>query len=620
MKQFLTSVLIILFFSSLSFAQKDTIVVDEYYETGGTEGTLNDAIQAAINDGTVSNTVFKLKTYGTYVLSKAIDLSNQPGATLEIDADPPGTTQETAPPMICWTSDQSVSKIYLFDIAGKLIIKNIWILWADLGGSRYTSTMRIGDSSSVSGGQIEANNVIFDYVQQASSGAIQPYATHFVGDFKNCYFRNCTDNHFRYYSRAVSLPYTQASTYGGLHSDTVSFENCTFANIGYVYMQEKDYYGDNVLFNHCTFYNVVMFPLESGNWYKMYVTNSLFINTFMFGTIPTVDTGGVNGGTIAIAPIDSGALGGGFGFTVPFTEQDRRILFANNDYSLDQWLIDWMGYNSVTGKLSPNACPYSKDKYRNRLTDDIPRPQPMFNSATLTFFDSTNADGSKAFPYMNKANLDSLDPGFINPPINLDSLKIFLNLKWDTNHDTLWAWNTGQYLNGNGGQVWPLKEDLSYTNNTLKTAAMGGFPLGDLYHWWNPAIIPGSEDHYTTWKAQEVVEHTRIYTWHETGIDPGTDDVREVKGPAPSVYKLSQNYPNPFNPTTKIEYSIPKSGYVSLKVYNLLGQVVVTLFSGNQKAGNYITTFDGANLASGVYMYRLQSGNVSITKKFILMK
>ena len=613
MKYFFLIMIITLFIPAASFAQKDTVVVKDYYTTGN-EGTLNDAINAAMQAGTVSNTVFKLEPYGTYVLNAPIDLSSDPGATLEIDADPAGNTQETAPPMICWSSSTSFSKTYLFDIAGKLVLKNIWILWADLGGTRYTSTIRIGDSVSTSGGSIEADNVIFDYVQQASSGAIQPYATHFVGHFNNCYFRNATDDHFRYYSRAVSLPYTQSSSYGGLHTDTLAFENCTFANIGYVYMQEKDYYADNVHFNHCTFYNVVMYPLESGEWWKMSVTNSLFINTFMFGYIPAA--GGAGSGTVSIAPIDTTIFGvdtvAGFGFQVPFTEKDRRVLFANNDYYIEPWLVDWMGWDPQTQTLNPNASPYSKTQYQNRHSDNIPLPQPYFDNITKLYFDSTNSDGSKAWPYFNAANLDSLNPGFVNPPINSDSLKTFLNYKWDTNADILWAWNVGQYLNGSGGQVWPLKEDMSYSNDTLKTAAMGDFPMGDLYHWW-PA-------QYTQWKAQQGSEQDRINSWLATGKDPNATAVANLHDNTPTKYLLSQNYPNPFNPTTQIRYAIPKAGYVTLRVFNALGQEVATLFKGQQNAGNHIVTFNGTALTSGIYFYQLQAGNVSITKKLILMK
>lgn len=89
---------------------------------------------------------------------------------------------------------------------------------------------------------------------------------------------------------------------------------------------------------------------------------------------------------------------------------------------------------------------------------------------------------------------------------------------------------------------------------------------------------------------------------------------------SPTAYAIAQNYPNPFNPTSHIEYSVPKSGHVSLKVFNTLGEEVATIFDGEQLTGKYIATFEGKGLPSGVYFYRLQSGGVSLTQKLVLMK
>lgn len=98
-----------------------------------------------------------------------------------------------------------------------------------------------------------------------------------------------------------------------------------------------------------------------------------------------------------------------------------------------------------------------------------------------------------------------------------------------------------------------------------------------------------------------------------------TTSVKERQS-LPENYTLSQNYPNPFNPTTTINYTIPKSSFVSLKVYNVLGQVVATLYQGYQKAGSYKFDFNAAGLSSGVYLYRLQANGYVQTKKMILMK
>ena len=104
------------------------------------------------------------------------------------------------------------------------------------------------------------------------------------------------------------------------------------------------------------------------------------------------------------------------------------------------------------------------------------------------------------------------------------------------------------------------------------------------------------------------------------GLVKTSSDVQKAGGSIPKTFQLDQNYPNPFNPNTQIEYSVPVTGHVSLKVFKMTGQEVATLFDGVRHAGNYVATFDGTVLASGVYFYQLKSGSVSITKKFALIK
>lgn len=96
--------------------------------------------------------------------------------------------------------------------------------------------------------------------------------------------------------------------------------------------------------------------------------------------------------------------------------------------------------------------------------------------------------------------------------------------------------------------------------------------------------------------------------------------VVEVLNSKPSTLNLSQNYPNPFNPSTVIKYQIPVDARVSIKVYNVLGNVVATLQNGFQTAGEYSVSVDGSNLASGVYFYKIEAGDFSATKKMLLTK
>ena len=99
-----------------------------------------------------------------------------------------------------------------------------------------------------------------------------------------------------------------------------------------------------------------------------------------------------------------------------------------------------------------------------------------------------------------------------------------------------------------------------------------------------------------------------------------TTSVEKLEDLIPARFELEQNYPNPFNPSTKIRYTITEAGLVTIKVYNLLGQEVVTLLNEEQTSGVYEATFNAEQFSSGIYFYTLTAGSFSATKKMILMK
>jgi hypothetical protein len=112
-----------------------------------------------------------------------------------------------------------------------------------------------------------------------------------------------------------------------------------------------------------------------------------------------------------------------------------------------------------------------------------------------------------------------------------------------------------------------------------------------------------------------------------TGIDTNTIDytpknvgvVQSILQP-PMKYMLSQNYPNPFNPSTTIEFSLPNQAMVTLKVYDVLGSEVAALVNEVMPVGNHRVTFNGADLTSGVYFYKLNNGQQVLTNKMMLVK
>jgi hypothetical protein len=103
-------------------------------------------------------------------------------------------------------------------------------------------------------------------------------------------------------------------------------------------------------------------------------------------------------------------------------------------------------------------------------------------------------------------------------------------------------------------------------------------------------------------------------------IPPQTDVASDKSINAARTFGLMQNYPNPFNPTTNIAYSLPRRASVKLQVFDLSGRPIKTLVDEEQAPGNYTVPFDGTRLTSGVYIYRLQSGNQMITRKMMFMK
>ena len=88
----------------------------------------------------------------------------------------------------------------------------------------------------------------------------------------------------------------------------------------------------------------------------------------------------------------------------------------------------------------------------------------------------------------------------------------------------------------------------------------------------------------------------------------------------PNQFYLYQNFPNPFNPTTTIKYEIPERSFVSIRVFDVLGNEITTLVNEEKPAGGFKVEFNGANLPSGIYFYILTAGEYNSTRKFILLK
>ena len=113
-----------------------------------------------------------------------------------------------------------------------------------------------------------------------------------------------------------------------------------------------------------------------------------------------------------------------------------------------------------------------------------------------------------------------------------------------------------------------------------------------------------------------------VQTVGETGpfLEEEPDNLISINPDIPKEYYLDQNYPNPFNPVTKIRYDLPFDGKVSIRIYDINGRLISTIVNENKTAGRYEMEFNGEDLSSGVYYYKIESGSFSRVRKMILIK
>ena len=162
-------------------------------------------------------------------------------------------------------------------------------------------------------------------------------------------------------------------------------------------------------------------------------------------------------------------------------------------------------------------------------------------------------------------------------------------------------------------------------SGTITTSASPGWPITD-----NQFNIEQTDGNTTTTIngtfTQTGDQASGTWSFNISGTicsgswGPIVVSVEELGGRIPERFVLAQNYPNPFNPSTTIQFALSRRIHVSIKVYNALGLEVVSLVDGHLPPGQYQTTWNAADFASGVYLYRIQAGDFVETKKLIFFK
>ena len=180
--------------------------------------------------------------------------------------------------------------------------------------------------------------------------------------------------------------------------------------------------------------------------------------------------------------------------------------------------------------------------------------------------------------------------------------------------------------------------EMFYLGFSLTSIAIGYANSSDGIHWVRPVSYPifsVNDDPYAVSSGGIIespavcLKNNKYFMYYDYGFGVGEiglatadiiDNLRSFSNQNPKNFTLNQNYPNPFNPITIIEFSILKSEFVTIKVYNILGQEVSTLVSDKLTSGNYKYTWDASGFVSGVYYYKLETKSFTQSKKLVLIR
>jgi hypothetical protein len=309
-------------------------------------------------------------------------------------------------------------------------------------------------------------------------------------------------------------------------------------------------------------------------------------------------------------------------YEAPFTTWDHHYEVANK---LDSVSI-YEGRNSFY--LDPAFPEYWENTINPLISEDSKKLIPCFlwpTGVDTTIWEDDNFTVGKNY---------NSNPMFTNDPSNVAAM-----LEWDNYHwaNTLgfsgiteWPdWRVQLVVEYDAGSQpvlnWPPEFDLSYTNDSLLIAGTDGLPLGDL-NWFPDAKTTylANRDAYIAALKDSMVNATDVYDPLVEGseyTDPPSPSAIEDFLNGPTEFSLYQNYPNPFNPTTSIAFKLDKADKISMKIYDITGQLVKTVIDNkNYTAGPHIVKIDMSKHSTGVYFTVLNNGSQNLVRKMMLIK
>ena len=514
--------------------------------------------------------VYKVEAGKAYAFDGRIDL------TFEIAIEGPNNgwiKDDPTPAVLVNTPAEDGTSRQFFEIkeGGSLTIKNLMFSGVHSNGELVGTFI-----ANTAGHGYTAENVAF-------------------ADWKDFAFRNqgeglnikITDCVFINGVRTTYSPWGGFPMRMDVAGEYVLVENNTVVNSGRLLANSGPFFNATVHEIHNTYLNSTKAGHEQ-RAYQMIQANNIFYNYDFIGHNPSGNT------------YDSYFTTWNY-FHDAANDLDKISLFlGSNLFYRDQAILDWFAADTFEAGL-------------------------LWEHAAVDSFVTIDDN------YTIGTNYADYDPGFTMPPGNTAAIVQFIDEYWHPETQGEWPdWRIASPVTWNADGLpeitaWPPAVDLSYSNAALMEAGTDGLPLGDLN--WFPAkkaIYETNRDQYVLALQDSVRNAKAVYVpgsatpmW-----TPSNPRVLSVSGEIiiPTETTLYHNYPNPFNPETTIEFNLAKSGRTTLEVYNVMGQRVATLVNGQLNSGLHRFTFDATQFATGVYIYKLTSGNVTQVKKMMFLK
>ncbi|MBZ0204175.1 MAG: T9SS type A sorting domain-containing protein [Ignavibacteria bacterium] len=298
----------------------------------------------------------------------------------------------------------------------------------------------------------------------------------------------------------------------------------------------------------------------------------------------------------------------------------QDVIYAfNTEFRLDELEFGDPIIFSTRQFIGSNSVPSVQYTDINTLTeaaDDfvVPQGESWQLSGVKIYGTFTNGINGFSGAVANIRSDDNNKPGPVVFSDTLDNFNFFFGQNPFIPFRTIASLNPGKYWI-NCYMRLPINPDSSVFAWATSTAN-----YGSPFHWRDPAMIFDTAVNWTP--GNQVVvgggEHDLLFML--AGYADSVIGIQQIGSQIPSEYSLNQNYPNPFNPSTVIKFNMPKGEFVSLKIYNILGEETASLVNEFLDPGSYQFLWNASELSSGVYFYTLKTEQFASTKKMLLIK